>query len=90
MEDSKKHNHHHLTDCVAEPVGTTSYSSAIDKECEVLKWDKMPTIGPSTYEEAISRIEEAERDIDENGGVAWEDVIQAARLRVKNYENQIY
>ena len=89
MEDSKKHTHSHLTDCVAEPVGATSYSSTVE-ECEILDWDDMPTIGPSTYEEAITRIEEAEQEIDENGGVAWEEVLQAARLRVKSYENQVY
>ena len=89
MEDSKKHTHSHLTDCVAERVGAVSHSPAVE-ECEILDWEGMPTIGPSTYEEAISRIEEAEREIDENGGVAWEEVLQAARLRVKSYENQVY
>ena len=89
MEDSKKHTHSHLSDCVAEPVGVTSYSSAIE-ERETLDWEGMPTIGPSTYEEAISRIEEAEREIDENGGFAWDEVIQTVRLRVKSYENQVY
>ena len=69
--------------------GVTSYSSAIE-ERETLDWEGMPTIGPSTYEEAISRIEEAEREIDENGGVAWDEVIQTVRLRVKSYENQVY
>ena len=50
----------------------------------------MPFIGPSTYEEAIARIEEAEREI-ENGDVyEWEDVLKEARLRAKKYEAAIY
>jgi hypothetical protein len=81
MEDSKKHTHSHLSDCVAEPIGATSCPSPIEK-FKSLDWEGMPSIGPSSYEEAVSRIEEAEREIDENGGVAWDEVLQAARLRV--------
>lgn len=50
----------------------------------------MPFIGPSTYEEAIARIEEAEREIEDGDVYEWEDVLKEARQRVHKYEAAIY
>jgi len=45
----------------------------------------MPLAGPSTFEEAIARIQEAETEIDNNGGHAWDEVMAEARQRVEIY-----
>lgn len=43
-----------------------------------------PLIGPATYEEAISRIEAAEKEIEEGKGSPWDAVMQEARhIRVR-------
>ena len=49
-----------------EPFGTLSYAETtenidlLDNEDDNIDWDKMPLIGPATYEEAIAQIETAE------------------------------
>ena len=52
--------------------------------------ESMPILGPSTYEEAIVRIEEAEKEIDLDGGCSWEDVMFEARQRAKRHEVAVY
>ena len=52
-------------------------SSRAQAEKNVLS--AIPHSGPATYEEAIARIEESERDIDDNGGFAWEEVMSETR-----------
>ena len=76
----------------AEPTEAVAYNkvAAYDVEDGIEDSIIMPYIGPSTDEEAISRIEEAEREI-ENGEVyEWEEVLKEARLRAKKYEAAIY
>ena len=34
----------------------------------------MPVIGPRSYEEAIARIEDGIREMEQNEGYSWEDV----------------
>lgn len=38
-----------------------------------------PLIGPATYEEAISRIEAAEKESEEGKGTPWDAVMQEAK-----------
>jgi len=59
-----------------EPIGIASYT-------ELPVPFKEPLAGPSTYEEAISRIEEAEQEIEMGETYDWKDVISEARQRVK-------
>ena len=50
----------------------------------------VPSAGPSTNEEAIARLEEAEHDI-ENGDVYdWEEVMAETGQRIRLYETSIY
>ena len=49
-----------------------------------------PFAGLSTYEEAIARIEEAEREIERGETYDWEDVLSEAKQRVKQYAAEIY
>ena len=46
---------------VAQPAGTTAVHDWIDD----LDWDRFPILGPKTEEEAIARIEEAEKELDD-------------------------
>ena len=77
-----------------EPIKSVAYNkvSAYDVEdgiaggCNIIT----PFIGPATYEEAIARIEEAEREIDNGEVYEWEDVLTEARQRARNYEAAIY
>ncbi len=49
----------------------------------------LPFIGPSTHEEAIRRIEEAEREIESGETYAWEDVLNEVRTRAGRYATEI-
>ena len=59
---------------VVEAVGVTSRSNngvtAVDDEIEKLDWDRFPSFGPRTEEEAIARIDEFESEL-EKGQVEW-------------------
>ena len=37
----------------------------LDEDLEKLDWDKFPSFGPFSEEEAIARIEEAEKDLED-------------------------
>jgi hypothetical protein len=78
----------------SEPMEAVAYNKAaaydVEDDIEDASNIIMPFIGPSTCEEAIARIEEAEREI-ENGEVYdWEDVLAEARQRARKYEAAIY
>ena len=77
----------------SEPMEAVAYDKVATYDVEDDEDESniiMPFIGPSTCEEAIARIEEAEREI-ENGEVYdWEDVLKEARQRVRKYEAAIY
>ena len=63
----------------------TSYSK---NEKELM--NSMPLTGPSTYEEAVTRIEQAEREMDADDGASWEEVLSEAKDKVNNYEVAVY
>ena len=60
-------------DMCCEPVAeaVSSAKQSVDGITEVhdwiddLDWDRLPILGPKTKEEAIARIEQAERDLDD-------------------------
>ena len=52
--------------------------------------NSMPLTGPSTYEEAVTRIEQAEREMDADDGASWEEVLSEAKDKVNNYEVAVY
>ena len=52
----------------------TSYSK---NEKELM--NSMPLTGPSTYEEAVTRIEQAECEMDADDGASWEEVLSEAK-----------
>lgn len=78
----------------AEPMEAVAYNkvSTYDLEddiavaCSIIT----PFIGPATYEEAIARIEEAEREIKNGEVYEWEDVLKEARQSARKYETAIY
>ena len=47
--------------------GDVSYDDdvASDEDLDKLDWDRFPSLGPFSEEEAIARIEEAEKDLDD-------------------------
>ena len=78
----------------AEPIESVTYDKAAanggEHNLEDAHSMAMPFIGPSTYEEATVRIEEAERDIINGDVYEWEDVLKEARQRATKYEAAIY
>ena len=61
---------------VSEPVGTAvaTETCLVDDAGEDLDWDKFPSLGPFSEEEAIARIEQAEKDLkDPSKWVSSED-----------------
>ena len=77
----------------AEPTEAVAYNKVVAYDVEDGIEDAnsmiMPFIGPSTDEEAIARIEEAEREIEDGDVYEWEDVLKEARQRAKKYEAAI-
>lgn len=78
----------------AEPTEVVAYDKVaayhVEDGIEDANSIIMPFIGPSTYEEAIARIEEAEREIEDGDVYEWEDVLKEARQRAKKYKAAIY
>jgi len=77
---------------VEEPIGGTAYS---DEEVALMDFDEdtddMPLIGPDTYEEAIARINAAEKESEEDKGTPWDVVMQEAKdLILTKYGTAIY
>ena len=52
--------------------------------------DDIPVGGPACWEEALSDIEDSERDIDAGHGTTWELVKERMEERVNNYAGQVY
>lgn len=55
----------------AEPIGAVAVHANDDKLYSIDNWPGMPLVGPADIDEANARIDEAEREIDENGGMDW-------------------
>jgi hypothetical protein len=55
----------------AEPIGAVAVHANDDKLYSIDNWPGMPLVGPADIDEANARIDEAEREIDENGGIDW-------------------
>ncbi|MBQ8990724.1 MAG: hypothetical protein IJQ60_08870 [Prevotella sp.] len=74
-----------------EPIGALAYAETtedidlLDDEDDNIDWDKMPLIGPATYEEAIAQIEAAEQEIANGEVYDWKDVLKEARQRILSY-----
>jgi hypothetical protein len=74
-----------------EPVGSLAYAETtenidlLDDEDDDIDWDKMPLIGPATYEESIAHIEAAEQEIANGEVYDWKDVLEEARQRILSY-----
>lgn len=49
--------------------------------------DYVPVSGPKTIEEAITDIEQSERDFAEGNTLSWHEVRQAIEDRIKSYAN---
>ena len=81
-----------------EPMGIVSYTkmpnvdvAAMGNEVDELpKGFNEPFAGPSTYDEAIARIKEAEQEIERGETYDWEDVLSEARQRVRQYAAEVY
>ena len=57
----------------AEPVGAVVQNFDDEQQYGIDNWPGMPLVGPSNIDEANARIDQAEREIDENGGMDWDD-----------------
>ena len=73
MDDEKRYpildEEDDMTLRTAEPVAGAALAYAPSYFDE----DNLPLIGPATYEDAIERIEQAEREIDNDEGLDWDD-----------------
>ena len=66
------------TGMVCEPISAVASPTAISKDgitvvhdwIDDLDWDRFPTLGPTTIEEAIEEIDKFETDL-KNGKVNW-------------------
>ena len=67
-----------------------NYRTAIQQNGKSEEMSSMPYLGPSSIEEAHSRIDDAEKEIAKGRGYAFEDVIREARRRTSAHESSIY
>ena len=51
---------------------------------------KLPIAGPSSLEEALTDIEESEREIEAQQGTTWDVVKEMMAERIYSYGNQVY
>ena len=65
----------------AEPIGTVAIQDFSQDIYSIDNWAGMPLIGPATMEEVNSHIDEAEREINECGGMSWDDFKKTLRVR---------
>ena len=83
-----------LSSKVEEPIGALAYTDeevSLMTRSDDMGWDDMPLIGPATYEEAIGRIEAAEKESEEGDGTPWDAVMQDAKnLVLRKYGAAIY
>ena len=57
----------------AEPVGALALNYDDEQLYGVDTWPGMPLVGPTNIDEVNARIDEAELEIDEDGGMEWDD-----------------
>ena len=57
----------------AEPIGLLSTQDFEQAIYNIDVWPGMPLVGPETMEEMSIRIDEAEQEMDMQGGMLWED-----------------
>ena len=56
-----------------EPVGAVTPHRDNEQLFGIDNWPGMPLVGPADINEANARIDQAEHEIDENGGMDWAD-----------------
>ena len=61
-------------DMCSEPVGAVAYDE-----------NAIPIIGPATWEEAMTDLDEAEKEFDAGKGIPWESVVREIRERYHSY-----
>ena len=71
MEDNK--DLFPLESGAAEPVGALALNYDDEQLYGVDTWPGMPLVGPTNIDEVNARIDEAELEIDEDGGMEWDD-----------------
>ena len=72
-------------DCVADGIGVIR-TTADHHLYGIDNWPGMPLIGPADAAEANARINEAERDMVNDGGMEW-DVFKA---QLRNMHSHVY
>lgn len=74
----------------AEPVAATSRSDVSTLGYDIDNWPGMPLVGPDNIAEMNVRIDQAEQEMDEDKGFAWEQVMLDAQSIVDRYEAAVY
>ena len=55
----------------SEPIGAIAQNYDDEQLYGIDNWPGMPLVGPANINEANTRIDEAEREIEDNGGMDW-------------------
>ncbi len=71
MEENKEYPI--LESGAAEPVGAVATNYDDEQLYGVDTWPGMPLVGPANIDEVNARINKAEHEIDEDGGMEWND-----------------
>jgi len=74
----------------AEPVAAAMRSDVSAWGYDIDNWPGMPLVGPSNIDKMNARIDQAEQEIDNGNGFAWEQVMQEAQSIVNRYETAVY
>lgn len=74
----------------AEPVGAAVQSDVSTLGYDIDNWPGMPLVGPDNIEEMNARIDQAEQEMADDKGFAWEQVMLDAQAIVNRYETAVY
>lgn len=77
-DNNTRRDENESTGMAAEPVAAVrSDLSALGYDID--NWPGMPLVGPDNITEMNARIDQAERDMDDDKGFAWEQVMMDAQ-----------
>ena len=74
----------------SEPVAAAMRSDVSALGYDIDNWPGMPLVGPDNIEEMNARIDQAEKEMDDDKGFVWEQVMMDAQSIVNRYETAVY
>ena len=82
IDNNSRRDENESAGMAAEPVGVAVRSDVSALGYDIDNWPGMPLVGPDNIEEMNARINQAEQEMDDDKGFAWEQVMMDAQAIV--------